>query len=643
MSCALKVLYGTPLVAFNFVLPSAIHIIPPAIVPRRFQRLLSLGTHFIPNDYQFVEQSIESSLQAFETRLRWSQVFGFGSKDDTYPIFKVSKGAAPPDPTAELSKYLQDTRSKLLRSVSQTHTSRNSFFVKEINQFKKYMQNRYILKPADKNLGLTIMTQDFYQQMCMEHLAATCVQLENVSESLVVNMLQDLSAGIIHHHSDTLSDEVFKFLMEKESKCTELANFYALPKLHKASIGPRPIVAAHSCPLSVLSSWLCKALQPVVERQAAYLRDTQALVQILARQPFPQTSVMLTFDVASMYPNMQKNTAWIGICAGLQLSQLYLEEPPSWFHFARNILDALFDHCYSKFDNKIFKQTNGIAMGTDAAPVIANLYLTPWEHDFTSNPDIYLYKRFIDDGFAIVDSFETANSILAHLRQSGFDFTFEMSQSSATFMDLSIYRGSFTASTGILCFRTYRKALNRFLYLPAFSAHHPSTVKSWIYAEILRLRNTSLLDDDFLDACMVFLANLAKRGYSSKLVQSALDMLPDHLLSPLTRTTPNKTLSAPIDSRGQAYAKAPPTVFRAPFALHQRIPYGKVLHEGLEEWLKSTPGARSANPNPNKRSPKTSPTALNLVVANTLSKSLLKRLSKAKFQKTDGTEKHAKK
>jgi hypothetical protein len=297
---------------------------------------------------------------------------------------------------------------------------------------------------------------------------------------------------------------------------------------------------------------------------------------------------------------------------------------PRWMPVAMAITRALFQQCY--FDDKVCKQSNGIAMGTNAAPDIANCYLAPIEKYLSEKlgSRLFLYKRFIDDGFAIVDNEETAQLIIRELQnRSHLKLTWELSDLSAHFLDLEVYKGALSSNTGLLCFRTFRKTMNKFLYLPAFSSHHPATVKSWVFAEILRLRNTSLLDDDFLSATKFFLQQLRCRGYSSMVIQSALDMLPADLFSPFTRVR-KYVLSPLIDNSGQVMVNTPPLIFRAPFALQHNIKYGPILNDGFEELLQQLLGARVANPNPIR--------SQLLMMANTLAKSLSDRLVRAEYR-----------
>jgi hypothetical protein len=501
-------LLRTPIVAFKFVLPSAAHILPPVFVPRRFQRLLSLGTHFIPTDAEFTKKLAKKSVSQFGERLAWTETFGFKDVGEVYPLYKMKRGAEVPQHSPILASYFSNVEKNLKEAQNNVPFKRGSYFVKEIEQFASWAQGRVVVKPADKNLGLTVMSMDFYESLCLEYLSKTCDRLRD-TEEMIVGFMHHRVTQLLTKHKSAVDLEVWNALYNGEMQTKQIAPFYGLPKLHKQPVSLRPIVASHSAPLSTMSKWLSQVLLPCVSRLDSFLRDSYDLTAILATTPFPRDCVFLTFDVVSMYPNMQRDHAVNGVWSAFQLGG-FENRAPRWAHLAVDITRALFDHGYSMFDGTAFQQKSGIAMGTNAAPPLANCYLTPYEEEFSRLKElICLYKRFIDDGFSITRSFDTAVEIIRTLKQSGLDFTFEISSKSVHFLDLEIYKGPLFESTGLLSFKTYRKSMNKFLYLPAFSSHHPSTIRSWVYAEILRLRNTNLMDSDFLDAFQFFLSMIS--------------------------------------------------------------------------------------------------------------------------------------
>ena len=593
-------------------------------MPRRFLRLLSLGTSFIPTDTRTLKRQVELSLEKFQHSLAWAHMFGWSRRanDEAYPLFRAKSGASDPELSPSVATYLERLK-KLLVGKFDGLKHKRSFFIKEIEAFHRWAKDDYVVKPSDKNLGLAIMTSDYYESLCNQYLIPSCLQVEDRSEKQIVAYLRyqiDLLLGAAKQKC-WVSEEVATWLLESEAQASSLPAFYVLPKLHKSPVAPRPIVAAHSCPLSACSKWLGKVVQPVLSVLPAYLRDSGHLVELIVRRTFPKDCWLLTYDISSMYPNMKLEQTLESL--DFVLRRAYNGRLPSWAPLCRGIVHLLFEECYMTYAGKIFKQREGIAMGTNAAPNLANAYLSPWEVRFSCDDDVLLYKRFIDDGFAVVRSKERALGIIRTLQESGLEFNFQVSQASAIFLDLEISKGPLFDFCGLLQFKTYRKAMNRFLYLPAFSAHHPANIRSWIYAEILRIRNTTLLDSDFDQSVRFFLYNLARRGYGSSLVQQAIDMLPRPLLSPLVRSYTERPVRDLVDNSGQVYETAPPKVFRAPYALHLRIPYGSAVHHQLEDIVHQLDNeAGRANPSP-------LPQPL-VVIANTHQKSLKSRLVKSR-------------
>jgi hypothetical protein len=48
----------------------------------------------------------------------------------------------------------------------------------------------------------------------------------------------------------------------------------------------------------------------------------------------------------------------------------------------KSLLDFLVDNIYVVFGDQVFQQSVGIPMGTNCAPLLANLFLYPYESEF---------------------------------------------------------------------------------------------------------------------------------------------------------------------------------------------------------------------------------------------------------------------
>src|SRR5271156_3964712 len=89
--------------------------------------------------------------------------------------------------------------------------------------------------------------------------------------------------------------------------------FYLLPKIHKHPTEwfipfkvpkGRPIVSDCGSESEAVANFVDYHLQPIVHKQASYLRDTNHFQSILANLHIPSSSFLFTLDVESLYTNI---------------------------------------------------------------------------------------------------------------------------------------------------------------------------------------------------------------------------------------------------------------------------------------------------------------------------------------------------
>ena len=82
-----------------------------------------------------------------------------------------------------------------------------------------------------------------------------------------------------------------------------------------------------------------------------------------------------------------------------------------------NVLTFLLDNIFIQFGSKLYRQVVGIPMGTNCAPLVADLFLFCYERDFMMSPS--------DDKQAgIIDAFNTTSRYLddiLNINNVGFD------------------------------------------------------------------------------------------------------------------------------------------------------------------------------------------------------------------------------
>ena len=131
--------------------------------------------------------------------------------------------------------------------------------------------------------------------------------------------------------------------------------------------------------------------------------------------------------------------------------------------FCRDDLKTLLELCtkdmHFSFNDTIFKQVNGVAMGSPLGPVIANIFMVKLEELMVPKlaGKMSLWYRYVDDTFTFVKDGEIENILeVLNSFHSNIKFTYEVeNDNKISFLDVQVIRkadGMF--ETGI-----YRKKL----------------------------------------------------------------------------------------------------------------------------------------------------------------------------------------
>jgi hypothetical protein len=208
---------------------------------------------------------------------------------------------------------------------------------------------------------------------------------------------------ICHHPS--LSDDVVNYIRKHLDKAANdpLEYFYLLIKLHNTPISGRP-VCLDCCSLPhALGQWVDKTLQPIVQDQALYIKNSAEFKSEMEQLDLPINTSLFTYDAAAMYPN-------IDTVQCIERLSNYLTDPniSSKFGYSPEaLLDAIklvMENNHMRFGDVIVKQVSGIAMVMSPAPTIANLFVAIYEktHVLQYVFHLVLYLCcFIDDGIGI--------------------------------------------------------------------------------------------------------------------------------------------------------------------------------------------------------------------------------------------------
>ncbi len=215
-------------------------------------------------------------------------------------------------------------------------------------------------------------------------------------------------------------------------------------------------------------------------------------------------------------------------------------------------------------------------MGQSCAVVYANVYVFESEYELieetVQSGSTLLYRRFIDDVFAILSDLHASSTFARRLNSLHPNLVFNCveSQNEVEFLNTVIFKRNRFSQLGILDLRVHQKITNRYLYIPFNSFHTHHNKVAWITAELSRyIRNTSSLSD-YIEMKKKFYFRLRNRGYH-----------PNFLLSVMNQVKFSQR-SSMLETKISDNSDQVPLVFTSMY--HPSVSHGQIKSALLQNW-----------------------------------------------------------
>ena len=172
-----------------------------------------------------------------------------------------------------------------------------------------------------------------------------------------------------------------------------------LPITHKAGTPLRPTLSMTGLSQHELGKWLVGLLQPVLKRFSSHcVLDSFTFAKIMQNLHIDRNILICSFDVSSLFTSVPLDET-IKIC-----SDVLYDESHSQPLIPKNVFVELMKSATSSvefsFNNTMYKQIDGVAMGSPLGPALANIFVGDYEEKLfsqTQKPPIYF--RYVDDMF----------------------------------------------------------------------------------------------------------------------------------------------------------------------------------------------------------------------------------------------------
>ena len=271
------------------------------------------------------------------------------------------------------------------------------------------LHDKYVVTPADKaSNNIVFVCKAHYYNCLIKELGID----GNTSASATYKRTTFDKDEIIANHSSFMSS--FNIQMKEEHK--ELPYLYWIPKLHKNPYKERYIAGSSSCSTTELSVHLTKILSAVKEGQQAYcdtiynrsginhmwiLKNSKDLLDHFKSRSFSEVHSLKTFDFSTLYTTLpheklkcrlkkllekafsnSRNFVVLGYNSTFFSKTSFKDKICYTLEQVCSMLDFLIDNIFVTFGGEIFQQQIGIPMGTNCAPLLADLFLYSYETEF---------------------------------------------------------------------------------------------------------------------------------------------------------------------------------------------------------------------------------------------------------------------
>ena len=323
------------------------------------------------------------------------------------------------------------------RSVCGSRTNQN--FHKTLINLKKDQSIKVCA--FDKGNGIVIMnSKDYFDKLDKIIYDTSKFQEITINTNLshpVIRNENNIRNYLRQNVKGFISQETFDSIYPSGSQPGKL---YGLCKSHKPGLPLRPVVSMINTAEYNLAKYLDKIIKPYIPSKFM-LNSTSSFLGRLKEFCFKPTDVLVSFDVVSLFTNVP-----LEFTINIIVDHIYEQESrPAYDKKAFKKLLEMATTGIFMYQDKYFRQKDGVTMGSPLGPTLANFCLAYFEgkllEDSFDKPAFpVLYLRYVDDIFCVFRSGTSHEPFLSKLNDinPNLKFTSEIGPSQLSFLDTCI-------------------------------------------------------------------------------------------------------------------------------------------------------------------------------------------------------------
>ncbi|XP_054257427.1 uncharacterized protein LOC128982491 [Macrosteles quadrilineatus] len=367
--------------------------------------------------------------------------------------------------------------------------------------------------PADKGNATVVLDTVTYEEKMLETLqSGKYTQLKKDPTETFERKI----ATTLRKHKKFFSDKQRTRLTPHHSK---IPHMYGLPKIHKPNVPLRPIVSSRDSACRELSKVLLDILKPLVGNTDSFIKNSKDFVEKSKSIVLADTDKLVSFDVESLFTN-------VPVSETLKIIETRLTNDDTLANRTKlpvNVIMELLDLCtqcnYFQLEGKLYRQDEGMAMGSPLSPIFANIFMEEFEQKALASARLKpkIWWRYVDDTFVVFPhGDDKLNEFLEHLNSvsSSIKLTMEVeSQNKLPFLDVCVEKHLNSLRTSV-----YRKKTHTGQYLNFQSNQQISVKEGVAYSLFDRAKSICSNQDELKDEIKKVEQDLASNGYPRSII-----------------------------------------------------------------------------------------------------------------------------
>ncbi|BHF69399.1 hypothetical protein SprV_0301244300 [Sparganum proliferum] len=239
---------------------------------------------------------------------------------------------------------------------------------KVMNELRR--DDSIIILPADKGRSTVVMNREDYNEKAKALLDDR--EFYRPAQKSQAKAVADRLSKLLreYRHKNVITENEWHQMRATD---TALARFYGLPKIHKANVSLRPIVALKGSPTYNLAKWMYSKLKFLQGNSTTSVRSASQFLIDLRGRRIQSDEIMVSFDVTSLFTSIPPKVA-------REVLRKRLEEAYDETQNALKIehLMKLFEFCqqtFFTFAGETYEQIKGTPMGSPVSGLVAELVL----------------------------------------------------------------------------------------------------------------------------------------------------------------------------------------------------------------------------------------------------------------------------